>query len=74
MGNTTYYVLTKPSESQRTGGIGCKNYQNMIINCDKQGTDQFEATNGTEKYPQHDTGFSPCEMMFRRLTRTRLPK
>ena len=26
MGNTTHYILTKPSESQRKGGISCKNH------------------------------------------------
>lgn len=70
MGNKTYYVLTKPSESQRKGGIGCKNHQK----CDKEGTDQFEALMEQRNTPRQDTGLSPCEMMFGRPTRTRLPK
>ena len=46
----------------------------MIIKCDKEGTDQFEALMEQRNTHRQDTGLSLCEMMFGRPTRTRLPK
>lgn len=70
------HVTSSPNHQRANGKAesAVKIIKNMIIKCDKEGTDQFEALMEQRNTPRQDTGLSPCEMMFGRPTRTRLPK
>lgn len=48
--------------------------KHLITKCDKKGTDQFEALMEQRNTPRQETSLSPCEVMYGRSTRTRLPK
>ena len=45
----------------------------MMYKCLQDGTDVYEALFELRNTPQQDTGLSPTQLMFGRLTRTRLP-
>lgn len=47
--------------------------EHVILKCEKNNTCQFEALLEQRNTPRQDTGRSPTEMMFKRITRTMLP-
>ena len=68
------YDILRPHQTIREPTERRNRHKNMIRKCDKEGTDQFEAFMEQSNTPRQDTDLSPCEMMFERPTRKRLPK
>ncbi|XP_062621337.1 uncharacterized protein K02A2.6-like [Saccostrea cucullata] len=70
------HVTSSPNHQRANGKAesAVKIMKHLIMKCDKESTDQFEALLEQRNTPRQDTGLSPCEMMFGRHTRTKLPK
>lgn len=70
------HVTSSPNHQRANGKAesAVKVMKHLITKCDKEGSDQFEAPMEQRNTPRQDTCLIPCEMMYGRSTRTRLPK
>ena len=64
-----------PGHDQSSGKAeaAVKTIKHMMYKCLQDGTDVYETLLELRNTPQQDTGLSPTQLMFGRLTRTRLP-
>ena len=72
---STSGALFTPGHHQSNGKAeaAVKTVKRMMYKCLEDGTDVYEALLELRNTPQQDTGLSPTQLMFGRLTRTRLP-
>lgn len=70
------HVTSSPNHQRANGKAesAVKVMKHLITTCDKKGTDRFEALMEQRNASRQDTGLSPCEMIYGRSIRTRLPK
>ena len=69
------HTMSSPSHHQSNGKAeaAVKTVKHMMYKSLQDGTDVYEALLELRNTPQQDTGLSPTQLMFGRLTRTRLP-
>ena len=69
------HTMSSPGHHQSSGKTEAvvKTVKHMMYKCLQDGTDVYEALLELRNTPQQDTGLSPTQMTFGRLTRTRLP-
>ena len=67
--------MSSPGHHQSNGKAeaAVKTVTHMMYKCLQDGTDVYEDLLELRNTPQQDTGLSPTQLMFGRLTRTRLP-
>ena len=69
------HTMSSPGHHQSHGKAeaAVRTVKHMMYKCLQDGTDVYEALLELRNTPQQDTGLSPTQMTFGRLTRTRLP-
>ena len=69
------HTMSSPGHHQSNGKAkaAVKTVKHMMYKCLQDGTDVYEAVLELRNTLQQDTGLSPTQLMFGRLTRTRLP-
>ena len=69
------HTMSSPGHHQSIGKAeaAVKNVKHMMYKCLQDDTHVYEALLELRNTPQRDTGLSPTQVMFGRLTRTRLP-
>ena len=69
------HTMSSPGHHQSIGKAeaAVKNVKHMMYKCLQDDTHVYEVLLELRNTPQRDTGLSPTQVMFGRLTRTRLP-
>lgn len=69
------HVTSSPHHQRANGKAesAVKVMKNLMIKCERDRQDQFEALMEQRNTPRQDTGLSPNQMMFGRQTRTLIP-
>ena len=69
----TSHNVGRVTALMRINEAAVKTVKHMMYKCLQDGTDVYEALLELRNTPQQDTGLSSTQLMFGRLTRTRLP-
>lgn len=69
------HAMSSPGHHQSNGKAeaAVKTFKHMIYKCLEAGSNQYEALLELRNTLRQDTGLSPTQMMFGRLTRSRIP-